>query len=361
MSLEKLPSRRAVWLPRAAIGAVVLLVGGALGWAGATVLTPPRDLDDPSAYTYVEVEQGEVGSSITLNSVAEWTLTPVGSNQASGTVTTVNIEAGQEVGAGTVLYTVNLRPVVIAQGDIPSFQSLAQGSKGADVVQLQTLLATLGLYTGAINGTYAASTTKAVKAWQTSLGIAADGVVQYGDLVFVPSLPTRVALDTKVIKRGAAVAGGEPVVTGLPGQPSFFVPVSEAQAALMPAGTVVEITGPTGEAWTAITGDQVADEFSTINVALVPDGDAPICADACATVPVTGQTYLTSRIVTVASVTGLRVPSAALLSSADGTTLVIDDEGVEHDVTVVTSARGMSIIEGVAAGTRVRVPASADS
>jgi hypothetical protein len=33
-----------------------MLVGGALGWAGATVLTPPRDLDDPSAYTYVEVE-----------------------------------------------------------------------------------------------------------------------------------------------------------------------------------------------------------------------------------------------------------------------------------------------------------------
>lgn len=361
MPHENAPTRMAVWLPRIAIGAAVLLVGGALGWAGATVLTPPRDLDDPSAYTYVEVEQGEVGSSINLNSVAEWTLTPVGSNQAAGTVTTVNIEAGQEVGAGTVLYTVNLRPVVIAQGDIPSFQTLAQGSKGADVVQLQNLLATLGLYSGSANGTFGYSTTVAVRAWQKSLGISADGVVQYGDLVFVPTLPTRVALDTKVIKRGATVAGGEPVVTGLPSQPSFFVPVSEAQAALMPSGTVVEITGPTGEAWTAVTGDQKADELSTINVALLPDGDTPICADACAAVPVTGQTYLTSRIVTVATVTGLRVPSAALLSSADGTTLVIDDEGVEHDVTVVTSARGMSIIEGVAAGTRVRVPASADS
>jgi hypothetical protein len=150
------------------------------------------------------------------------------------------------------------------------------------------------------------------------------------------------------------------VVTGLPSQPTFFVPVSEAQAGLMPSGTVVEITGPAGESWRAITGDQTADEFSTINVALVADGDGAICADACASVPVTGQTYLSSRIVTVATVDGLRVPSAALLSSADGTTLVIDDDGVEHEVTVVTSARGMSIIEGVAAGTRVRVPASAD-
>lgn len=343
------------------VAAIVLLVGGALGWAGATVLTPPRDLDDPSAYTFVEVEHGEVGSSINLNTVAEWTLTPVGSNQAAGTVTTVNIEAGQEVSAGTVLYSVNLRPVVIAQGDIPAFQSLSQGSKGADVVQLQTLLATLGFYTGAVNGTFAYSTGSAVKAWQKSLGIAADGVVQNGDLVFVPSLPTRVALDTKVIKRGSTVSGGEPVVTGLPAQPSFYVPVSESQAALMPSGTQVEITGPAGESWTALTADQSTDEVSGIKVALVAEGDTPICLDTCATVPVTGQTYLTSRIVTVASVTGLSVPSAALLSSADGTTLVIDDEGVEHKVTVVTSARGMSIIEGVAAGTRVRVPASVDS
>jgi hypothetical protein len=38
---------------------------------------------------------------------------------------------------------------------------------------------------------------------------------------------------------------------------------------------------------------------------------------------------------------------------------VIDDQGIETTVTVVTSARGMSIIEGVAAGTKVRVPATA--
>jgi peptidoglycan hydrolase-like protein with peptidoglycan-binding domain len=322
---------------------------------------PPRDPSDAAAYTFVTVEEGEVGSSINLNTVAEWTLTPVGSNQASGTVTSVVIEPGQEVGAGAVLYTVNLRPVVIAQGAVPAFQSLAQGMKGADVTQLQTLLTSTGFYSGAVNGTFGSSTTAAVKAWQKSLGIPADGMVQTGDLVFVPTLPTRVALDTKVIKRGAAVSGGEPVVTGLPTEPSFYVPASEAQAALIPDGTVVEISGPDGAEWTGVASGQEADEFQSIRVHLSGVSEASICGDGCASVPVTEASYFSSRVVTVASVTGLRVPSAALLSAAGGTTLVIDDEGVEHEVQVVTSARGMSIIEGVPVGTRVRVPASSGS
>ena len=83
-----------------------------------------------------------------------------------------------------------------------------------------------------------------------------------------------------------------------------------------------------------------------------------MCADECAQVPVTGQSFLTSRIVIVESVTGLTVPSAALLSKADGSIVVIDSDGIEYPVTVVTSARGLSIIEGVDAGTRVRVPAT---
>jgi len=101
----------------------VLLVGAIAGWAGGTVLTPTQDVLDSTAFTFVEVVNGEVGSSINLNTVAEWTPVPVGANQASGTVTTVNVGPGDEVTQGTVLYTVNLRPVVIAQGPIPSFQS----------------------------------------------------------------------------------------------------------------------------------------------------------------------------------------------------------------------------------------------
>lgn len=350
---------RPPWLRAAVIGAVILIAGGGgIGWAAATVLTPAQDVLDSTAFTYVEVVNGEVGSSINLNTVAEWTPVPVGSNLASGVVTSVNVEPGQEVGPGTVLYTVNLRPVVIAQGGIPAFRALSQGASGADVAQLQSMLAALGFYTYEVDGAFDWVTTAAVKAWQKSLGLEADGSVQAGDIVFVPSLPTRVALDTETVRRGASLGGGEEVVQGLPAAPAFTIPVTDTQAALMPTGTRVEITGPEGDVWEGFVIDQEADEQQGITVLLAGKDGASICGETCGTIPVTGQAFLRSQIVTVESVTGLTVPSAALLSNGDGSLAVIDDEGVEHEVTVVTSARGMSVIEGVADGLMVRVPAS---
>ena len=347
------------WPTWLGIGLVTLLVGAGVGWAGATVLTPAKDVLDSTAFTFVEVVEGEVGSSINLNTVAEWTPVPVGTNQAAGTVTTVNVAAGDEVKQGTLLYTVNLRPVVVAAGSIPSFQPLARGSKGADVKQVQAMLAALGHFRGAPDGEFGHVTERAVKAWQKALGIPQDGMVQPGDLVFVPSLPTRLALDTEVIKRGAIVAGGEAVVKGLSAAPTFVIPVTESQTSMMPNGTRVEITN--GDAkWEAVVVDQVTDEMTGTTIILAGQDGAVICGQECATIPVTGQTLLQSRIVTVETVAGLVVPSAALLSGADGKVSVTDAEAVSHAVTVVTSARGMSVIEGVPAGTRVRVPASGE-
>ncbi len=358
--LELAKSRRGRGFPWRSLGVslAVLVAGTGIGWAASTVLSPPEDVLDSTAFTFVEVVNGEVGSSINLNTVAEWTPVPVGSNRASGVVTSVNISAGQEVGAGTVLYTVNLRPVVVAQGDVPAFQSLSSGAAGADVAQLQTMLATLGFYRYEVDGQFDSVTRQAVQAWQKSLGLDADGVVQAGDIVYVPTLPTRVALDTEKVQRGASLGGGEAVVRGLPAAPSFTIPVTDTQASLMPTGTRVEITGPEGDVWEGFVVDQVADEQSGITVMLAGTDGASICGGGCGTVPVTGEAFLRSRIVTVESVTGLTVPSAALLSKADGSIAVIDEDGVESPVTVVTSARGMSVIEGVAAGLMVRVPAS---
>lgn len=349
--------RRPRWRSLLGIGLVALLVGAGIGWAASIVLTPAQDVLDSTAFTHVEVVPGEVGSSITLNTAAEWTPIPVGSNQASGTVTTVDVAPGDEVRQGSVLYTVNLRPVVIAQGLVPAFRSLSQGAEGVDVTQLQKMLAAVGVYRGAQDGRFGAGTASAVRAWQKSLGVPADGVVQAGDLVFVPTLPTRVALDTEIISRGVAVSGGEVVVMGLPPTPSFTVPVTDTQASLMPSGTRVEIAN--GEtAWEGWVVDHQSDSQFGTKVILAGKDGASICGEDCGDIPVTGQTLLLSRIVTVETVSGLVVPSAALRSAADGTVSVIDDEGVSHTVSVLTSARGMSVIEGVAAGLRVRIPAT---
>jgi hypothetical protein len=354
--VTKPPRRRfARWVAVAAVG---ILIGGAGGWAASTVLRPPADVLDETAYTFVEIVRGEVGSSINLNTVAAWSPTPIGSNLAGGVVTSINVVQGQEVGPGGVLYTINLRPTVIAQGDIPAFRTLARGASGADVAQLQGFLTTLGFYSGPIDGGFGSGTESAVESWQESLGLEADGAVQASDLIFTPVLPTRIALDLEVLKRGASVGGGEEVVNGLPAAPTFDIPVTDAQSALIPSGTRVIIRGPNGEDWEAQVLDRESDADGATTLTLEgPDGSA-ICGDTCADIPVENETLLSSQIVTVEPVAGLVVPSAAIWSNASGETFVTDNDGETHQVEIVTSARGMSVITGVDEGIKVRIPAT---
>ena len=351
--------RRAHWIPTLVSLAVVLVAGAAVGWAATTVLTPPVDVLAASSYTYVDVVPGEVGSSIQLNTAAAWVPIPAGTNQATGTVTSVNVKPGQAVSVGTTLYTADLRPVVIAQGETPAFRAMAQETFGTDVAQLQQALTEMDFYSGAVDGEFGSLTSMAVKAWQKTLGVTRDGVVQPGDLVFVPSLPTHVALDTEVIYRGATLTGGEDAVRTLGEAPTFTVPVSESQGALMPAGTRVEIKNTQGDPWEGFVDSQVAEVTGDLTVTLVGVDGATICGEVCDSIPVTGQTLLPSVIVTVEPVSGLTVPSAALLSATDGTITVIDGDGVSHKVTVLVSARGLSVIDGVPLGTSVRIPAAA--
>ncbi len=346
---------------RAVVGTLsVLLIGTGLGWAASTVLTPPVDVLTGTPYTYVDVVPGEVGSSIQLNTIAVWAPVPAATNQAIGTVTSVDVAPGQAVVVGTTLYTVNLRPVIIALGETPAFRTLAQETTGADVTQLQQALTSLNLYSGKIDGEFGSRTTMAVKAWQKAQGVLQDGLVQPGDIVFVPTMPARVLLDTEIISRGATLVGGENAIRTLAAAPAFTLPVSGSQAAMMPTGTRVKITAVDNGSWEGYVDSEIVEEAGVITITLVGKDGGTICGDTCAVIPVSGQTLLPSVIITVEPVSGLTVPTAALLSEADGTISVVDEAGVSRPVTVLTSARGMSVIEGVANGTSVRIPATVD-
>ena len=350
------PKRR--WGVRILGGSFVALAAGAVGWAGATVLTPATDVLDASAFTYIEVAPDEVGSSITLNTVAQWTPVPVGANQAVGVVTTVNVVPGDEVGQASVLYTVNLRQVVVAQGTVPAYRSIDNGAQGRDVAQLQEMLTAAGHFSGVADGVAGPATAAAIREWQRSLGLERTGVVEFGDVIFVPSLPSRVALDTEVMVRGASLVGGEVVVQGLPSAPTFHIPATASQAATMPLNTRVEIEAG-DSVWEAVVTDQTSDEATgDVNIGLEGRDGAVACGEECGEIPVTGQVLLRSRIITIETVTGLAVPSAALVTGADGQVVVIGNDEVRYPVSVVASAQGMSVIEGVEQGLRVRLPAA---
>jgi peptidoglycan hydrolase-like protein with peptidoglycan-binding domain len=340
------------------VAVVSVLASCAVTWAAATVFAAPQASSVSDTYTTATVRLGRVESSISLNVAASWTKTLVASNLASGTVTSVVMAQGAELETGSILYTVDLRPVVVAEGQVPAFRDIAAPLKGADVSQLQAMLTHLGLYDGKADGEAGTSTVNAIKRWQKALGVEPDGVVHRGDLVFVPSLPARLTLDPSAITVGKAVGGGEPAIFGLPGSPTFTAPVAQSQAAAIPAGAEVEITAPSGQTWTAVAGSQAtsSDTPDTTVVELSGLAGGPICGEECGSVPTADKTLLPSRAITVKPTSGMVVPSAALSTRANGTITVTDAKGQRHVVTVVAAAQGTSVITGVPEGLHVRIP-----
>jgi peptidoglycan hydrolase-like protein with peptidoglycan-binding domain len=339
---------------------VCLLAGLGGGWAGSILLLPPKPIPPAEEFSLVRAINGSVGSQISLDADASWTMTPAGRNETAGVVTSVAVAQGATVNVGTVLYTVNLRPVVIAQGGIPSFESIGQNSRGADVVQLQTMLKTLGFYRGTVSGTAAGSTVSAIRAWQKSLGIAPSGLVQQGDLIYVPSLPSRVSLNQTAIAVGQSVAGSELAVETVSAEPSFQMSVSSSQAQLLTLGTRVTILDGK-KAWHAQIGTQTTKAQGLTTVRLVPSSGASICGSECADISLGGATNLQAQVITTPTVHGTVVPSAALTTVNVNNVEVTDSHGASHRVTVVASADGESVVTGIAAGLLVRISTGSQS
>lgn len=355
-----MPNRtRTRWWGKFTLVALVsALVGAAAAWAILTILRPPSDPLGVTDATFVAVTEGSVGDAIILNANAEWTPQPIGINRATGVVTEVRLDPGSQAQAGTVLYTVDLRPVVVAQGSIPAFRDIGAGAQGADVAQLQQFLTATGFYDGDADGTAGAATVAAIRAWQTDLGVAANGVVGVGDIVFVPKLPVRATLDAKLVSRGATLNGGEAVLQGIPDTPAFFIPLTKQQVANIKPGTAVSVSSPKGGTWNAIAGEARSDPQSElINLTLDGANGGSVCGTECDQVPAPGGSSLRVQVISVPQTKGLVVPTSALVTDATGNTAVIDRDGKRLPVTVGTSAKGMSIITGVDAGTEVRVPA----
>lgn len=335
-----------------------LIVGALVSWSVVTVFATPKEgLPEESSAT-TEVVHGQVGSSLSVNTIGSWLNSVTATNRASGVVTTVDIEPGAEVSVGQKLYSVGLRPVVVAEGSIPAFGAMQLGDTGDHIHQLQEFLSVVGVFQGEPDGNFGPSTHTAVEAWQQQLGYPVDGVIQQGDLVWLPHVPVRVLLDSELLTPGNQVENGQGVISALANTPTFQIPLSSSQSQLAVEGTHVTISSPEGDLWEAQVSTLTPDPQNTdsLNANLVPVGDSEsICKKNCAAISPDGKTILSSQIVTVPSESGLTVPSAAIRTAPDGRTFVVDPSGTEHNVSVIQTARGISLIEGVDAGLTVLV------
>jgi peptidoglycan hydrolase-like protein with peptidoglycan-binding domain len=343
---------------RLVLALVLLALAGAAGfWAGRVVLVPPDDpLEsgaEPVTYT---VAEGRVGRSLQFAAVAEWELRPLAWNAAIGVVTSVEVASGDEVGVGDILYAVNLRPVVVAEGVVPAFRDLALNASGADVAQLQALLAELGFYTGDLDGVFRTTTRTAVRAWQASLRVPVDGVVRLGDVIFVSELPVRVAFSSELVV-GASLSGGEQLVLTVPSDPVFRVPLSVEQRSLVPLSTTVFVTYPDG-VWEGRVDRAVeTPESGRLDLILTGPAGGALCGDECARwVELEHPTDFLVEIVVIPETTGPVVPVAALQLDAGNQPFVTTPTGERIDVTIVESAQGIAVVEGLEIGTVILLP-----
>jgi peptidoglycan hydrolase-like protein with peptidoglycan-binding domain len=271
-------------------------------------------------------------------------------------VTSVAIVPGDDVLAGDVLYAVDLRPVVVAEGATPMFRDLGLNSEGPDVAQLQELLASLGFYSGEIDGDFGTGVRAAVREWQDSLGLEDDGVIRRGDVVFVSSLPARVVLADEVTV-GAPLAGGEVVVRELVGDPEFAIPLSPEQRSLVPLSADVFVTFD-GGVWPGRIVEAVEDELrgELLLVLEGVDGGAVCGSDCAAAVPLLGETSFSTEIVVVPETEGPVIPVAGILTDPDGSTSVRLADGTTVEVEVLAVADGLAVVEGVSAGDVILLP-----
>lgn len=342
------------------VGLVLVAAAGLAGWWAASVaLAPPDDPLEGAVPTEIEYEVGTetLQRELAFNSLAEWTTAEGPANRANGTVTAVAVEPGDLVAAGDVVYEVDLRPVVVAEGETPMFRTLSRRATGPDVAQLQRLLVDAGFLDGEADGTFGPGTTRAVADWQESLGLDDTGVVEVGDVVFMTGLPRTVVLGEE-IRPGRVLSGGEEALRLLPDAPRQWIPLSPEQRSLVPTDAPVIVSHP-GGTWDAVVAE-VADNpegFGIEYVLVAPDG-GPVCGDACAgVVPVEGFTEFPARVVVLAATTGPGLPVAGIRTGVDGAPFVRLASGEERPVSVVASSGGTAVVEGIEAGDVVLLPA----
>jgi peptidoglycan hydrolase-like protein with peptidoglycan-binding domain len=145
-------------------------------------------------------------------------------------------EVGTILESGDVVARVNDSPVVLVEGAFPMYRTLREGVEGQDVQQLEQALVSLGFDPDgsvAIDEEFTSATENMVEVWQEFLGVEETGRVSVGEIVFAP-VPAQVLSHQAAI--GASVNSGTAVVTASGGAPQSGSDVLQLEEALVAIG-----------------------------------------------------------------------------------------------------------------------------
>jgi peptidoglycan hydrolase-like protein with peptidoglycan-binding domain len=332
------------------VGVLSLTLLGTGYWAGSNAVVPPTlAVRSPTTLTY-RIDNGTVASSTRVTVSASWIAAQTITIGRSGVVTSVVHRAGDVAKVGDVVATVDLEPVVVANGSVPAFRALGEGASGPDVQQLQQMLTKLGLYQGTTGGEFDAATIAATKRWQHSLGVKETGRVPMGALVFVDGLPARLQVRPAVGDHILPDTASLIVYEDAPRFSSMLGPSERDGVAL---GAKVSIDGPGGAEWAGSVDSVTPTNDGHFEVAI---GGSP-CGATCDVLPVDETASLNGTVELVPPVAGPVVPTSALTLEPSGKLAIRLADGGVRVVEVVAKADGFAVVSGVSAGTVILLPA----
>lgn len=330
----------------------VLAVGVGAGWWAARAFTAPYVAAPPEIQTSdYQVELGSVGKTMPQIAQASWDTTMIARSRAQGTITAL-APLDTPITAGDELLTVGLRPVIAAEGSIPSFRDLEAGDTGADVKQLQTAL---GI---SPSGTVDAATEAAVKDWQKAHGFPVDGIVQAQDIVYVPELPARLTFADGV-SVGVELGPGMDLLALVAAEPTIILELTPDQMGPVPTDANVTVSGGEFGAWEGAMGPVREVPPGVLHVPLVaPDGGA-ICGSSCIeAIPLGEPTMFAMTIEVIPETTGPLIPTSAIKTDAGPDTTVELTDRTRRTVTIIASSNGLAVVDGVEPGERIAMPAA---
>lgn len=306
---------------RWALTLAVLLLGAGGGWLLAPRASDTTESASATPASFGEVVRTDVQARTDLPGglayVADRTVANRLDGPEGGATLTGVAAQGTVVRRGETLFSVDSSPVALLLGPTPAWRTLRVGVVGADVRQLERNLEALGYGGLDVDDTFTSSTGAAVRRWQRDNGARVDGVVDLGEVVFLPSA---VRIDQHLLTPGDAVGPGAQVLAVGPTAPVVTVDLEPTQLSLVSAGdrVIVRLVNGAETPGTIVSvgqegagaGEEQPGTTETVpaTVSLKSPADAAGLAGSSATV----------SVITDTSEDVLAVPVTALLAVPSG-------------------------------------------
>ncbi len=296
-----------------ALAASAAGVGIVVGRSGATgsARRPAGSSTATTERRTAEVRRGPLESTTTYSGRLGYGATRPLLLTRPGTLTRLPA-VGEVIAPGSPVAEIDGRPVIAARGAFPFWRDLHTGvSDGKDVAQLELMLLAFGTADAAgvkVDEHFDDATRRALRAFESTHGMDADGVLQMGELVVVDG-PVRISAVTGVLGDQSSAAG----LTVSAAEPRVQVSVPLAAASRFVAGAPVTLGLPDG---TSVAGSVVSAGSP------VTDGQGtttvPVSIESTSVGSLAADTPVEVRMRHELARDVLTVPVEALLALAEG-------------------------------------------